>query len=330
VEVYRNTFTGDDSRGGVCYMRGGTGLIWSNTISGWTAGACFNLLDNRSTDHENAPFNGSDGRNPWDKNNAGNPFATGTASSAGTLTVTDSGKSWTVNQWAGYVVRKTSGKAVSSLTRSGTTCTVTATAHGFTNNAPVSIYGANQYPYNGIFTITVVDANTFTFSMDWTPATPATGTIKACIGNNFGAIDSNTGTQLTFADSVASTQKRLVFTAGDTYEINKVDQSFDQCGVTGGSDLGGVDTPSVPGGWNDQTVSAWHEWGNTREGGANVDFTNGRSGGTYAVIVAGVHFTNDTAKASYTPYTYPHPLTVATEASTRAKREHPGAGGRRR
>lgn len=308
IEAYMNTFVGNDARSGVTYIRGGRGVIWSNDISGWTASATFNLLDNRSVEHFNYPINGANGRNPWDKNNAGNPFVTGTCSSAGALTMTDSGKSWSTDQWRGYTLRKTSGKSVTSITRSGDTATVSCTGHGFANGAVVSIYGAGEYGYNGKHTITVSDANTFTYSLQFlaTPATPATGTIIANTNNDFALITRNTATQITFS---AAAFNSMVFLAGETYEINKVDQSFDQCGVTGGSDLGGVDYPTIPVGWNDQTVSAWHEWNNTREGGADVDFSTGFTGdGDFAVIVPGLHYKNDTQLAGYTPYTYPHPV----------------------
>jgi hypothetical protein len=318
IEIYQNIFVGDNSRSGIAYMRGGVGLIWSNSISGWTADANFALLDNRSIEHLCAPFNGADGRNPWDKNNPANPFDTASASSAGRLSVTDSTKRWTVNQWTGYTIRRTSGKTITSLSRVGNVCTAACLSHGFAAGDLVTIFGANQYAYNGIFTVTVVDANTFTFRTEWLAPTPATGAIRCCRGNNFALINSNTATQILFEGSVYNSTRDLSFAAGDTFEINKVDQSFDQVGVSGGSDLGGVDTPNIPVGWNNQTVSAWYEWGNTREGGADVDFGTGRVGGTYPVIVSGVHFRNDTLKPNYIPFVYPHPL-VNTNASTMSK-----------
>lgn len=315
-EIYGNYFDGLNNVVSVpLYMRGGVGVVWSNQFRNFTTLAVLALLDNRSLQHLFTPFNGSTGRNPWDKNNAGNPFDTGTATSAGTHTVTDSSKSWTVNQWAGYTINRTSGKAVTSLTRSGTTCTVSATGHGFSTGNLVSIFGANQYGYNGLWSITVVDANTFTFTTDYPIATPATGTIKACLGGNFAAIDSNTGTQITFAAGVNGAAYELSLTAGDTFEINKVDQAMDQPGISGGTDLAGAAVPAVPGGWNDQTVSAWYEWENYREGGANVNFSNGRSSGNYATIQENVHFYNDTVKPGYGPYDYPHPLISETDSA---------------
>ena len=43
----------------------------------------------------------------------------------------------------------------------------------------VRIVGAAQEEYNGIRTVTVSDANTYTFTVSGTPTTPATGTITS-------------------------------------------------------------------------------------------------------------------------------------------------------
>ena len=69
-------------------------------------------------------------------------------------------------------------KDVISITRSGTTCTVTSTAHGFPTDASVTIAGASS-GYNGEFTITSTSDDTFTYEVTGTPASPATGTITA-------------------------------------------------------------------------------------------------------------------------------------------------------
>lgn len=66
---------------------------------------------------------------------------------------------------------------VVSITRSGTTATVTVTAHGYKTGMYITISGADQADYNGTFQITVVTADTFTYTVGGSPATPATGTI---------------------------------------------------------------------------------------------------------------------------------------------------------
>ncbi len=304
-EIYGNTFAGNGNRQFITYFRGGVGVIYDNTISGFTTSANLSLLNNRTADLLAFPFGGADGQNPWDENDAGNPFETGTVTTGGNRTFTDSSQSWTTNEWTGYILRKTNGVAVSSVTRSGATITVTAPSHGFTTGDEVSLYGANEYTFNGMFTdITVVDANTWTDTIPSSTGAPtsATGTIYACKGNYFSEISSNTATTITVKSSIYGTNYHMIFNIGDTYEINKITHAMDQPGRKMGSLVSGTN-PSLPSGWNDQTTDPWYEWNNTREGGADVDFSP--ASGT---IVSGVHFVNDTTRPGYTAYTYPHPL----------------------
>lgn len=69
-------------------------------------------------------------------------------------------------------------QTVTSITRSSSTATVTTPgAHGFQIGDRVNVRGANQTEYNGIFLITGVTTNTFTYTVSGAPVTPATGTI---------------------------------------------------------------------------------------------------------------------------------------------------------
>lgn len=65
-----------------------------------------------------------------------------------------------------------------SITSSGTLATVTHSAHGMFNGQTVCIRGVeNDQYYNGLFTITYIDAGSYSYTMDGTPsASPATGT----------------------------------------------------------------------------------------------------------------------------------------------------------
>jgi hypothetical protein len=68
--------------------------------------------------------------------------------------------------------------SVTSISRSGTTATVTATTHGVTVGQKFRIIGAVQGQYNGEHrAVTVADANTITYNVYGSPATSATGTI---------------------------------------------------------------------------------------------------------------------------------------------------------
>ena len=71
-----------------------------------------------------------------------------------------------------------SGVAIASITRSGSTATVTTSAaHGLGSNVRVTISGATQTEYNVTAAeITVLGATTFEYEVEGTPATPATGT----------------------------------------------------------------------------------------------------------------------------------------------------------
>jgi len=52
--------------------------------------------------------------------------------------------------------------------------------HQFGDGADIEILGAVETDYNGTWTVTVIDASTFTFELPTaTPATPATGTLTA-------------------------------------------------------------------------------------------------------------------------------------------------------
>jgi hypothetical protein len=72
---------------------------------------------------------------------------------------------------------------IADLTYATGTITATLTAHGYTTGDTINIRGADQPEYNGDFTITVVDANEFTYTPTGSPAvTPATGTLIANAG----------------------------------------------------------------------------------------------------------------------------------------------------
>lgn len=68
--------------------------------------------------------------------------------------------------------------AVSSITRSSSTATVTTSAaHNLTTGDYVTISGADQTEYNVTAAVTVTSSTVFTYTVSGTPVTPATGTI---------------------------------------------------------------------------------------------------------------------------------------------------------
>ena len=71
----------------------------------------------------------------------------------------------------------TTAQTISSITSSGTTATVTtSSAHGLVTDNRVTISGATEAQYNGVFKITVTGATTFTYTMSSSTTSPATGT----------------------------------------------------------------------------------------------------------------------------------------------------------
>jgi hypothetical protein len=105
--------------------------------------------------------------------------------------------------WWLPVDEQTPGTAITlaSLTSSSTTATATTSSpHGFSNGNSVTIYGASQTPYNGLFTVTVTSATTFTYTMNTTATSPATGAIFAVLG------DYRLGTAFTILSYLSPTQ----------------------------------------------------------------------------------------------------------------------------
>lgn len=66
-----------------------------------------------------------------------------------------------------------------TISNSGTTATVTHTAHGLATGDKVCIRGASHQANNGTQTITVTAANTYTYTMTSTPGSSPTGTITS-------------------------------------------------------------------------------------------------------------------------------------------------------
>lgn len=88
----------------------------------------------------------------------------------GTITSTRKSAAWVATEPT---------KPVAGITRVGTLATVACAGHGFADSDGILIAGAAQSAYNGDKIIDVLDANTFTYPVTGSPATPATGTITA-------------------------------------------------------------------------------------------------------------------------------------------------------
>lgn len=103
-EIYNNTFADNNNFTWAIQLRGGTGVIFSNTATGYNnlCGMFYYRVGEAFQ-----PWGGMTGYNPWDSNDP-SMYLSGTSSgpdSSTTLTV--SNVNWTANQWAGFTVTDT-------------------------------------------------------------------------------------------------------------------------------------------------------------------------------------------------------------------------------
>lgn len=90
-----------------------------------------------------------------------------------------------------------------TITNSGTTATVSHTGHGMATNDKVVIKGASLQANNGVFSITYVSDNSYTYTMGSSPGSNPTGTIKATFVAIEGLTDANGNISMTRVFSAA-------------------------------------------------------------------------------------------------------------------------------
>ncbi len=120
---------------------------------------------------------------------------------------------------------------ITSIERSGTTATATATGHPLASGVELTISGADQTEYNGTFEITVTDADTFTYEVTGSPVTPATGTIQGDIDSARILVESQDAGQDYNLDSGALLSLNSPITNVDSNAYVQYE------GVVGGTDL---------------------------------------------------------------------------------------------
>jgi hypothetical protein len=288
-EVYGNVITDDGTIvGQAMQSRGGTTLFFNNSIvptvgsySGILALEIYREVDSWTSwgPPTNGYLGGCDGTGPFD-NNDGRVYDSGTynGNSGREDTLTDNTKNWTMNQWIGYSL----------------------------HNATTGPWGAS--------------------------------------------IQSNTANTITTYKS--SMGAAHTWNAGDKYQIFKVYPCLDQVGRGAGDYIsgGGNAMPASPAVWPQQQIDPVYAWNNRLKGTlvpaigyyythsqanrdyydwtANFDGTSGIGQGVlsarpatctpltgYWATDTGTLYqcaTPNTWTAYYTPYTYPHPLTLAT------------------
>lgn len=127
IEVYNNWLTntpGNSASPGI--FRGGDGLCFSNAYSSGFGGI-MGMETYRA--FFSAPYwGGGTGANPWDSNSS-TIFAQGVCAGVGSVTITDTSKNWTPNQWVGYTLYDTNTQCGSIIT-ANTSTTITFTGLG--------------------------------------------------------------------------------------------------------------------------------------------------------------------------------------------------------
>lgn len=110
-------------------------------------------------------------------------FATGTATAGGSTTLTDSSKTWTVNQWSNYVVRITAGTGVGQVRYiSSNTATVITVSSAWTVNPDTSSVYAIESNDDYIYLIGngAVTMYRYNITLDtWTTLTPTAARASA-------------------------------------------------------------------------------------------------------------------------------------------------------
>lgn len=308
VESYFNTIIGDGATDYGHNLRSSTALIFSNTIANAGAAANFAHVTAYRKTVSTDPFYGATGSNPIDDNSA-TLFESGTATGGGTLSLTHSGKSWTTDQWVGYTLSRlsplTTDKTLYTDFRHGfitanTANTITCAVNiggafpdiSFANGDSYQIRKVTQiFDQPGMYdTIEIVYRKNSALTVSGKIASAALSS------HGFSTGDVIIMGQLTINSSEVYTMAMVTNTGANTYEFY-----LNTANGTASANAEGwvykIQTFS-------QGVDPCYEWGNTKEGGVDVDFSNASS----PIISSGVHYFNNTVKPGYTPLAYPHPL----------------------
>lgn len=180
-----------------------------------------------------------------------------------TLDIQGSWSLTTVGTWQGKIqllrvtrenMDKASGFDFPDFSRSGTTATATLINHGYKTGDEILVLNSVAAPFAGVFTITRVNANTFTFTVANSGATSATDAATQNISQmevvreftslttarNFtatGTEDERVGLKLRITDYVSNTNARAFlestdFNSGGTFTINSIGTNGQTCSAT--------------------------------------------------------------------------------------------------
>jgi hypothetical protein len=271
-EIYNNTFADSQGFVGAMDFRGGTGVIFSNTATGYTF---FDTAENyRSVEYNY--WGEAGGTDSWDSNSP-TVFLTATNSgvSGGVLaigpigqgTVTVAGAQWVANQWAGYMFQDPkagcywyNGSPPQYLT------------NGQENAWLIQGNSANQLFFTAGKDYVLLVTNGDVFNIYYCGAAlDQVGRGSGDLIQDLTVYTSSTSTTYTF---------NTVNGFGSSYVNNRI--------------------------WPHQISEPLYAWGNTLNGNP------AKFGSGYTSIVEGRDYTNNIVKPGYTPMTYPHPLVTGT------------------
>lgn len=117
-----------------------------------------------------------------------------------------------------------------TIVNSGTTATVTHNSHGMATNDKVRILGASHLQNNGTFSITYINANSYSYTMASAPGSSPTGTIKATFVALSGLTDVNgevSTSRVYSANQNVSGWARLSTTEGSLYKTGPISDTVD-------------------------------------------------------------------------------------------------------
>jgi len=323
-EYYGNTVTYDAvlarTGGPVAYGRGGTGLVWGNSVFVPPAvsaqGSLYNNTYYRYAGRPSTPWVQCDGSQAWDTNDG--PSNVATVYFSGTLDTVPSGfpnkvltmlgtsPGWTTNQWVGYSVHDVTLSSGGMIVASGANTLTIQNPGGPGQYTPVTgdsiqilrVFacidqggrGAGTY-YGGVAT----------------PSTASNEVLSPVYGFN----NTSTGKPLggiigAFPLGPTQLQQNVEY-----YQetVNQGLQTTSSAPFTGNPGTG----PGVGQGIKSRrpaTCTTGVGYWATDEGNWDVQLTGGVQGNLYLCT------TTNTWTLSYTPYTYPHPLISGLTAPT--------------
>ena len=327
-EIYENTIFGKQFAS--IELKGGAGVIYNNTINGSFTIPWFDNY--RTCSHScDAYFGRCDGLSCIDGNLAIDS-GTHTGSSNQLTTLTCAGKSWTANQWVNYAVWNITDYSV-GLIVSNTANTITVSSmtegYGFKDTGTATSAGTNILTCAGRSWSTNYWKSRYIWNVtdnSWGRVTASNSTTITAVLT--GGTSNNWKIGDTFMATLCVPRPGIEkdFDNGDVFKITNGYPCLDQIGRA-------TDASSTE--IQPQKAEPVYGWGNTYNGSTcNLQprfFTPCASGGASNAdqMLEGRDYYNYT-KPGYTPYTYPHPLTleglVDTSSPTAPATVYDGSG----